>query len=61
MELTEKITGCARKVQRYFELGFPEIIYQRALKIELEEICLRSQTEVERDIYYEEHFIAKRR
>ena len=49
------------KVHRYFGLGFPEVIYQRALVIELEKSGVQCQVEVERDIYYEECFIGKRR
>ena len=58
---TEKIIGCAMKVHRYFGLGFPEIIYQRALIIELEKIGLKCRVEVDKDIYYEDQFIGKRR
>lgn len=59
--ITEKITGCAMKVHRYFGMGFPEAVYQRALIIEREKLDLKCRAEVEKDIYYEEHFIAKRR
>lgn len=60
-ETTEKVIGCAMKVHRRFGLGFPEIIYQRALIIELDTIRLKYKSEIERDIYYEGHFIGKRR
>jgi GxxExxY protein len=60
-DITEKIIGCAMKVHRYFGLGFPEIIYQRALIIELGKLDLKCRSEVEKDIYYEEKFIGKRR
>lgn len=59
--ITEKIIGCAMKVHRYFGLGFPEAIYQRALIIELEKAGLKCRAEVERDVYDEEYFIRKRR
>lgn len=49
------------KVHRYFGLGFPEIIYQRALMIELEKQGLKCLAEVKKDLYYEERFIGKRR
>ena len=49
------------KVHRYFGLGFPEILYQRALIIELEKLGLKCRAEVEKDIYYEGYFIGKRR
>jgi len=43
-EITEKIIGCAMKVHRFFGLGFPEIVYKRALMIELERIGLKLDT-----------------
>jgi GxxExxY protein len=60
-ELTEKIIGCAMKVHRYFGPGFPEIVYQRALIIELRKIGITCKEEVERDIIYEGKIIHKRR
>jgi GxxExxY protein len=60
-ELTEKIIGCAMKVHRYFGPGFPEIVYQRALIIELRKIGITCKEEVERDIIYEGKVIHKRR
>ena len=60
-EITEKIIGCAMKVHRYFGLGFPEIVYKRALIIELEKIGLKFRQEVEKDIIYEGNCIYKRR
>ncbi len=49
------------KVHTYFGPGFPEIIYQRALIIELEKAGLKCKAEVERNVYYEEIFVGKRR
>jgi len=60
-ELTEKIIGCAMKVHRYFGPGFPEIVYKRALMIELQKIGLSVRQEVERDIIYDGKIIHKRR
>lgn len=37
-----------------FWFGFPEIIYKKALIIELQKIGLKYRAEVEKDIYYEE-------
>jgi GxxExxY protein len=59
--VTEKIIGCAMKVHRYFGPGFPEVVYQRALMIELERAGLKFRQEVERDIIYETKRIYKRR
>lgn len=60
-DLTEKVIGCAMRVHAYFGLGFPEIIYKRSLIIELQKINLRYNQEVEKDIYYKDQFIGKRR
>ena len=60
-ELTEKIIGCAMKVHRHFGLGFPEIVYKRALIIELEKIGLNLEQEIEKDIIYDDRLIYKRR
>ena len=49
------------KVHAYFGMGFPEVIYNRALRIELEKTGLHFQAEVEKDIYYNGIFIGKRR
>lgn len=60
-ELTEKIIGCAMKVHRYFGPGFPEVVYKRALMIEMQKINLNFKEEVEREIIYEGRTIHKRR
>lgn len=60
-ELTEKIIGCAMKVHRYFGPGFPEVVYKRALIIELRKLGISCREEVVRDIIYEEKTIHKRR
>ncbi len=60
-DLTEKIIGCAMKVHRYFGSGFPEVVYKRALIIELRRIGISCLEEVERDIIYDDKVIHKRR
>jgi GxxExxY protein len=60
-EITRQVIGCAMKVHGYFGNGFPEIIYQRALVIELNKLGLACGVEIEKDIYYFEDFIGKRR
>ena len=42
-------------------MGFPEIIYQRALVIELANAGLVYGVEIEKGIYYYESFLGKRR
>lgn len=60
-ELTGKIIGCAMKVHRVIGPGFPEIIYNRCLQIELKNSGLYCEAEVERDIYYEGIKVGARR
>jgi GxxExxY protein len=60
-ELTHKIIGCAMKVHSTLGSGFQEVIYQRALAIEMEKQGLSFQREMEMDIYYEGVHIGTRR
>src|SRR5690349_12315342 len=60
-DITEKIIGCAMHVHSYFGLGFPEIIYKRSLMLELEKLGFECKSEFEKDVYYREHFVGKRR
>jgi GxxExxY protein len=60
-ELTDKVIGCAMAVHRYFGPGFLEIVYHRAMQIELKKNGIESKSEVERKIIYDGFFISKRR
>ena len=60
-EISKKIIGAAMKVHAYFGMGFPEIIYCRALRLEFQNGGLDFQAEVEKDIYYKGIFIGKRK
>lgn len=60
-ELTEKIIGYAMKVHRHFGPGFPEIVYKRVPMIEFRKAGLNFKEEVEKDIFYKEILISKRR
>ncbi len=60
-ELTHKIIGCAMKVHSALGNGFQEVIYQRALAIEMEKQGLGYQREMEMSIYYEGIAIGTRR
>ncbi|MHA6249649.1 GxxExxY protein [Pontibacter sp. CAU 1760] len=51
-ELTHKIIGCAMKVHSTLGNGFQEVIYQRALAIEMEKQGLSFQREQEMKIHY---------
>ena len=60
-DLTRKIIGCAMKVHSALGNGFQEVIYQRALTIEMEKQGLRFNREMEMPIYYEGINIGTRR
>lgn len=60
-ELTHKIIGCAIKVHATLGSGFQEVIYQRALAIELSKQGLSFAREMTMTIYYEEIDIGTRR
>ena len=60
-ELTEKIIGCAMKVHSVLGNGFQEVIYQRALEIEMKKSELGFAREMEMIIYYDGHDIGTRR
>ncbi|TVR76306.1 MAG: GxxExxY protein [Chitinophagaceae bacterium] len=60
-EITHKIIGCAMKVHSTLGNGFQEVIYQRALAIEMEKQGLGFKREMEMTIFYEGIDIGKRR
>ena len=60
-ELTHKIIGCAMKVHSTLGNGFQEVIYQRALAIEMEKQGLGFQREMEMSIFYDGIDIGTRR
>ena len=50
--ITKKIIGAAFEVHKFLGNGFQEVIYQRALAIEMGKVGLDFDREVEHDIYY---------
>lgn len=60
-ELTGKIIGCAMEVHRFLGNGFQEVIYQRAMAIELANANLEFSREHEMDIIYKGETIGTRR
>jgi len=60
-ELTRKIIGCAIEVHKRMGNGFQEVIYQRALEIEMTQANLNYHREMEMEIYYRNNYIGKRR
>ncbi len=59
--LTHKIIGCAMKVHNALGSGFQEVIYQRALAMEMTKQKLRYQREQEMPIFYDGRAIGTRR
>ncbi len=60
-EITEKILQCAFKVHSTLGNGFQEVIYQRALEIEMSKVGLSFVREFEMPIHYEGIHIGTRR
>ena len=60
-EITYKIIGCAMKVHSTLKNGFQEVIYQRALAIEMTLQGLSFNREFDMGISYKGHDIGTRR
>lgn len=60
-DITKKVIGCAMKVHATLGNGFQEVIYQRALAIELTQAGLEFSREHEMEISYEGQRIGTRR
>lgn len=60
-ELTSKIIGCAMTVHKMLGNGFQEVIYQRALAIEMNLAGISFSREFEMPIFYREEQIGTRR
>ncbi len=60
-DITRKIIGAAMKVHSTLGNGFQEVIYQRAMAIEMTKIGLDFQRELEMPIYYDSQQIGTRR
>ncbi len=60
-DITEKIIGCSLKVHNTIGNGFPEIIYHRALAIEMAKqgICYSSEEKMQ--VFYEGQRVGVRR
>ncbi len=60
-ELTSKIIGCCMAVHKELGNGFQEIIYQRALEIEMADNGISFSREYEMPIFYKKQHIGTRR
>ena len=60
-ELTGKIIGCAMEVHKVLGNGFQEVIYQRALEIEMGSQLIDFKREYEMPIFYKKEQVGLRR
>ena len=60
-ELTGRIIGCAMKVHREIGCGFPEVVYQRCLEIEMGAADLAFRREVTMPLFYKGIEVGSRR
>ncbi|ANE53121.1 GxxExxY protein [Flavisolibacter tropicus] len=60
-DITEKIIGAAMRVHGTLGNGFQEVIYQRALEIEFQDVNLRFTRELEMPVYYKGQQVGERR
>lgn len=60
-DLTAKIIGCAMTVHKTLGNGFQEVIYQRALQLEMEAAGIAFNREFEMPIFYRDQQIGTRR
>jgi len=60
-DLTRKIIGAAMRVHGEMKTGFQELIYHRAMEIELAFEKVAFESEREMNIYYRDQIIGKRR
>jgi GxxExxY protein len=60
-ELTSKVIGCAMRVHSTLGNGFQEVIYQRALQIEMSLADISFSREFEMPIHYRNQHIGTRR
>lgn len=60
-EITEKIIGSSMKVHAALGNGFQEVIYQRALEIEMKDAGLHFERELSMPVYYKGKNIGERR
>jgi GxxExxY protein len=60
-ELTHRVIGCAMEVHRQMGNGFQEVVYQRALSIELNLNNISYERELEMPLEYKGHAVGSRR
>ena len=53
-DITEKIIGAAFEVHKFLGNGFQEVVYQRALAIEMKKAGVEFVREIKQDIFYKD-------
>jgi GxxExxY protein len=53
-DITEKIIGAAFEVHSFLGNGFQEVIYQRALALEMKRVGLAFAREIDQEIFYKD-------
>ena len=54
-DITKKIIGAAFEVHTFLGNGFQEVVYQRALEVEMRKAGLAFDREIKQDIYYKDY------
>jgi len=60
-DITERIIGSAMRVHAALGNGFQEVIYQRSLEIEMEDVGLRFARELSMPVFYKNKQVGERR
>jgi len=60
-DITHKIIGCAMSVHRALGNGFPEVVYQRALAIEMKMQGIKFEAEKNLPLTYKNYKVGSRR
>ena len=53
-DITQKIIGSAFEVHKFLGNGFQEVVYQRALSVEMRKAGLEFSREIEQNIFYKD-------
>ena len=60
-DITETVIGCAMRVHSALGPGFPEVVYQRSLALELEHVEMPFVREIEQPVFYLNQQVGSRR
>ena len=60
-DLTEAVISCAMRVHSALGPGFPEVVYQRSLALEMEACTLEFEREIEQPVFYLNQQVGSRR